>query len=171
MEDVEMTYDMITEALNSIHPGSFVRIGYHTELPLKSVFVKEGYKIIRTSETTVRTGVNYRNIQYVKNERVNRSEPPRSHKTHIVPVIKNKIYKNENTEQMYLRVFPTIKGTNKVSNYLVICPDGSVKLLRSLDPDTKSMIRDSYFSGARFTPVHMIKLDNIFRIGSFGTLC
>lgn len=166
-----MTYEMIVEALNTIHPGSFVRVGYHTELPLKAVFSKEGYRIIRTSESTVRTGVNYNNIQSVQEERANRSEPARSRTSRMVPVIKNKVYRNENTDQMYLRVYPTIKGTNKVSNYLVICPDGSVKFLQSLDPDTKSMIRDSYFSGAHFTPVHMIKLDNIFRIGSFGTLC
>lgn len=166
-----MTYEMIVEALNTIHPGSFVRIGYHTELPLKAVFSKEGYRIIRTSESTVRTGVNYSNIQSVQEERANRSDPARPRASSIVPVIKNKVYRNENTDQMYLRVYPTIKGTNKVSNYLVICPDGSVKLLQSLDPDTKSMVRDSYFNGAHFTPVHMIKLDNIFRIGSFGTLC
>lgn len=166
-----MTYDMITEALNSIHPGSFVRIGYHTELPLKSAFVKEGYKIIRTSETTVRTGVNYWNIQYVRNERANRSEPARSHISHIVPVIKNKIYKNENTQQMYLRVFPTVKGTNKISTYLFIKPDGSVRMTNTLDSDMKEMVRDSYFRKSSFNPIHMIKLDNIFRIGKYGVLC
>ena len=159
-----MTYEMIIEALNNIHPGSFVRIGYRTELPLKSSFSKQGCKIVRVSESTVRTGINYNNIGSVIEERMGRLEAPRARRKVITSVIKNKIYKNLDTDQMYLRVYPTRKGTNKKNTYLVTNADGSRYFSHTVDSNMKEMIRDSYFTD-KFRPVSMIKIDNVYRIG------
>lgn len=159
-----MTYEKIIEALKNIHPGSFVRIGYNTELPLKSSFSKQGCKIIRISESTVRTGINYRNIQSVIEEKAGQLEAPRSYRKVITSVIKNKIYKNLDTDQMYLRVYPTRKGTNKVSTYFVTTSNGNKYFSDSINDEMKEMIRDSYFDN-KFRPISMIKIENVYRIG------
>ena len=159
-----MTYEMIIEALNNIHPGSFVRVGYRTELPLKSSFSKQGCKIVRVSESTVRTGINYRNIQSVIEEKAGQLEAPRAHRKVITSVIKNKIYKNLDTDQMYLRVYPTRKGTNKKNTYLVITSNGDRYFSDNINNEMKEMIRDSYFDN-KFRPISMIKIENVYRIG------
>lgn len=164
-----MTYEMISRALETIHPGAFFRISYKTELPLKSSFAKEGYKIIRLCQSTVRTGINYRNIRFVIEERSQNSRATRAHKSSIVPVIRNKVYRNSETDQMYLRVYPTKKGTNKSVQYVVVNPDGMMCGMTQLDSKTKEMVRDSYFS-ERFSPVSMIKFENICRVGNFGLM-
>ena len=161
-----MTYEMVIQALENIHPGSFFRISYKTELPLKATFSKQGYKIYRLCQSTVRTGINYGNIRFVIEERSQRPESSSSHKSNIVPVIKNKVYRNSETDQMYLRIYPTKKGTNKVSYYAIHNPDGEVLFTDSLDSEFGYMVRESYFKG-RFSPISMIKLENISQVGSF----
>lgn len=161
-----MTYEMILEALDNIHPGSFVRIGYNTEIPLKSSYAKQGYKLTRISESTVRTGIRYSNIKSVIQEREGRMEPARSYRKTIVPVIQNKIYKNKDTDQLYLRVYPTSKGTNKVSTYVLVSPNGASYISSTIDSPMREMVRDSYFDN-KFRPISMIKLDNVHRIGEY----
>lgn len=165
-----MTYEKVLEALNNIHPGSFVRIGYYTELPLKSSFSKQGYKILRASNSTVRTGINYYNIQSVIEEKSKKEQQPVARKKTLTSVIKNKIYKNIETEQLYLRVYPTSKGTNKVNTYFLISPDTSIQMVTEISPEMKNMVRDSYFT-EKFRPISMIKLENLYRIGNYGVLC
>ena len=165
-----MTYEKIVEALEGIHSGSFFRIGYETELPLKSSFAKQGYKITRTCQSTVRTGVSYRNIRFVIEERSNNSSTPTPRKSNIVPVIQNRLYKNSETGQMYLRIFPTIKGTNKNGYYCVSGPD-FIYFTDSIDDSMREMIRDSYFNG-KFSPISMIKIENIYKVGDcLGSFC
>lgn len=164
-----MTYEMIIQALENIHPGSFFRISYKTELPLKSAFSKQGYKIYRLCQSTVRTGINYGNIRFVIEERSRNSYSSIPHKSNIVPVVKNRVYKNSETNQMYLRVYPTKKGTNKVSQYVIVNPDGMMSGMTNLDEKSKAMIRDSYFN-SRYSPVSMIKLENLYRVGNLGVL-
>lgn len=107
-----MTYSFLEEALGGIRSGTFFRIGYITELPVKAAYAKEGWKILKKTESTVRTGVNYGKIKSVVEEREGRSEVTHTRKNHIVPVQRGRIYQNTDTEQMYLRVFPTKKYTN-----------------------------------------------------------
>lgn len=164
-----MTYEMVIQALENIHPGSFFRISYKTELPLKAAFSKQGYKIYRLCQSTVRTGINYGNIRFVIEERSQRPESSSSHKSNIVPVIKNKVYKNSETDQLYLRIYPTKKGTNKISQYVVVNPDGMMTMVSQLDPENKGMVRDSYFTG-KYSPISMIKLENLYRVGSLGVM-
>lgn len=160
-----MKYEMIIQALENIHPGSFFRVGYKTEVPLKSSFSKKGYKITRISESTVRTGVSYKNIHSVIEDRQSRPEPVKHSVTHITPVLINKVYMNQETDQMYLRVYPTKKGTNKCSIYAVTTPDGFY-FTDVVDDTMKEMIRESSLV-EKFRPISMIKIENIYRIGSY----
>lgn len=161
-----MTYSFLEEALGGIRSGTFFRIGYITELPMKAAYAKEGWKILKRTESTVRTGINYGNIKSVVEEREGRSEVTRTHKNHIVPVQRGRIYQNTDTEQMYLRVFPTKKGANKKVSYILITPAHSEHYVKNLDDVMRKMVRDSYFN-EKYRPIATIKIDNIYRVGDY----
>lgn len=160
-----MTYSFLEEALEGIHSGSFFRIGYITELPLKAAYAKEGWRILKVTESTVRTGINYRNIQSVIEDRESRSEVVRSRKNNIIPVQPRRIYKNVETDQMYLRVFPTVKGTNKDVSYILVTPSHSRYDFRELDEEMREMVRDSYFN-QKARPIATLKIDSIYKVGN-----
>lgn len=159
-----MTYSFLEEALESVHSGSFFRIGYITELPLKAAYAKEGWRILKKTESTVRTGINYRKIQSVIEDREARSEVVRSRKNNIIPVLPHRIYKNVETDQMYLRVFPTVKGTNKKVSYILVTPGRSQYTFKDLDEEMREMVRDSYFT-QKSRPIATLKIDNIYKVG------
>ena len=149
-----MTYSFLEEALGGIRSGTFFRIGYITELPVKAAYAKEGWKILKQTESTVRTGVNYGKIKSVVEER------------DIVPIQKGRIYQNTDTEQMYLRVFPTKKGTNKKVSYILVTPGHSEYHFNDLDEEMREMVRDSYFN-EKSRPIATIKIDNIYKVGDY----
>lgn len=159
-----MTYSFLEEALEGIHSGSFFRIGYITEMPLKASYAKEGWRILKLTESTVRTGINYRKIQSVIEDREARSEVVRSRKNNIIPVQLHRIYKNVETNQMYLRVFPTVRGTNKDVSYILVTPGHSKYDFKDLDSEMREMIRDSYFN-QKSRPIATLKIDNIYKVG------
>lgn len=159
-----MTYSFLEEALKDIHSGSFFRIGYITELPLKAAYAKEGWRIVKMTESTVRTGINYRKIQSVIKDQESRSEVIRSRKNNVVPVQPRRIYKNVVTDQMYLRVFPTQKGTNKNASYILVTPDRSPYTFKDMDEEMREMVRDSYFT-QKSRPIETLKIDNIYKVG------
>ena len=161
-----MTYSFLEEALGGIRSGTFFRIGYITELPVKAAYAKEGWKILKRTESTVRTGVNYGSIKSVIEEREGRSEAPRARRNNIVPVQKGRVYKNNDTEQMYLRIFPTKKGTNKQVSYILVTPAHSEYHFKDLDEEMREMVRDSYFN-EKSRPIATIKIDNIYKVGSY----
>lgn len=161
-----MTYSFLEEALGGIRSGTFFRIGYITELPVKAAYAKEGWKILKKTESTVRTGVNYGKIKSVVEEREGRSEVTHTLKNHIVPVQRGRIYQNTDTEQMYLRVFPTKKGTNKKVSYILVTPGHSEYHFNDLDEEMRDMVRDSYFN-EKSRPIATIKIDNIYKVGDY----
>lgn len=161
-----MTYSFLEEALEGIRSGTFFRIGYVTELPVKATYAKEGWKILKKTESTVRTGVNYGKIKSVVEEREGRSEVTRTRKNHIVPIQRGRIYQNTDTEQMYLRVFPTKKGTNKKVSYILVTPGHSEYDFNELDKFMREMLQDSYFN-KRSRPIETIKIDNIYKVGKY----
>ena len=161
-----MTYSFLEEALEGVHSGSFFRIGYITELPLKAAYSKEGWRILKLTESTVRTGINYRRIQSVIEDRESRSEVVRSRKNNVIPVQPNRIYKNVETNQMYLRVFPTKKGTNKNVTYTLVTPARSQYTFNDLDEDMREMVRDSYFT-QKSRPIATLKIDNIYKVKEY----
>lgn len=161
-----MTYSFLEEALGGIRSGTFFRIGYITELPVKAAYSKEGWKILKKTESTVRTGVNYGKIKSVVEERKGRSEVTPTRKNHIVPIQKGRIYQNTDTEQMYLRVFPTKKGTNKKVSYILVTPGHSEYHFNDLDEEMREMVRDSYFN-EKSRPIATIKIDNIYKVGDY----
>ena len=66
--------DIIT-VIKSLKPGSFVRIGYKTEPPMKAEYRNQGYKVIKTTTMTTRFGIDYHNIHSVKiREQENKNE-------------------------------------------------------------------------------------------------
>ena len=65
---------------------------------------------------------------------------------------------------MYLRVYPTRKGTNKYNMYVVTTPEGKY-MSDSINSEMKEMIRESCLV-EKFRPISMIKIENIYKIGN-----
>lgn len=67
---------------------------------------------------------------------------------------------------MYLRVFPTKKGTNKKVSYILVTPGHSEYSFNDLDEEMREMVRDSYFK-EKSRPIATIKIDNIYKVGDY----
>lgn len=153
----------LTEALNSVRNGSFTRIGYATELPVKSIYKKAGVKIIKETESTVRFGVKYKNIGSVKERSVKEEKTKKTN--NYTPIIENKLLYNTNTGKYYVCAFPTKKGTNSKSIYNVVVND--VVIISSAEKDIIShLVIDSYW-GKDFRETFRVNAENIKRLGNF----
>ena len=83
----------IIDAISSIKPGTFVRVQYKTELPVKAAFKKAGYTITKYVSTTSRFGINYHNIQKVKEAEVEKTVGHAKNRSNNIHwVIKNIFY-------------------------------------------------------------------------------
>ena len=151
-----MKIEKIVEAVKHNHPGSFFRIAYSTELPIKASFKKQGYQIIKHVTQTVRTGCNYKNI---KDAPI--SVTPGKVSSNYEWILRNSINYNHSTNKFYLNVYPISKGAHTVSTYHVIY-DGEDEIMDI--NDIKDMVIDSYWKPSIPTKKKMISFDNISKI-------
>lgn len=95
-----MQLNQITEKLNNIHSGSFHKITFKSEPPMKAAYKNSGFKIVKVTEMIMRTGISYAAIKTVSDEssikRANNYES----------VIKNKLLFNTKTQKHYARIYP-----------------------------------------------------------------
>lgn len=154
-----MNLDSIKNAMCKVRPGTFTRITYMTQLPLKAEYKKRGYEIIKTTSITSRFGIHYGNINGV--------EPKENNEKKInnffwVDGFKKNICFNTKTEKYYLCTYPTSKGTNSKSTYCIKFPDGSFHGgMKTVDKD---MVINSYWNKSS-TKMMRINIDNIIKIG------
>ena len=153
-----MNIEMIKSSLSNIKPGTFTRITYISELPLKAEYKKMGYKINKITSITTRFGIHYGNISGVE-PKENNSKPSRVN--NYSWIVKNNICYNSNTEKYYLCTYPTSKGVNPHTKYSIKYPDGSFRgCLKTIDKD---MVINSYWN--KTSKMMRINIDNIIKIG------
>ena len=157
-----MTYEEIINAVSKIGNGQYVRICYQSELPLKASFKKQnpGSKIIKVTETTVRLGVDYDNIQSVIDRKSNESpdKEKKNYTNNFSWIIENVVKYNSNTDKNYLCV-ATVK--NHSNSHSVIYNNDKETSIE----EVKENIIPSYFNKGSDREVYTIKFDNIIKIG------
>ena len=146
----------LKKVLENIHPGSFFRIKYSVEVPLKAEYKNMGYKIIKTVYTTSRTGV-----RYMKINGVTPSEKKSDKPSNWSWEKKNYISYNSNTGSYYLNLYPMGMNTYTRVEYKVYLNDKEISKY-----NFKDMIIPSYFKkdGGFSTKILKIKIDNIIEL-------
>lgn len=134
-------YDIVSK----IPSGRLFRLAYITELPIKAELKKEGYHIEKINHITVRTGINYNNIQAVKNLRaMGELEYDTNYHTTKMWKVSKRIFFNPRTNKEYLAVSPIRKGTNSDCYYQVTFTEGHMSLCLNLG-DFAEWVIPSYF--------------------------
>lgn len=153
-----MKIDSLKNILNAIHPGSFFRIRYSVDVPLKAEYRNKGYKIIKTVSTTSRTGV-----RYMKINGVTPSEKKSDKPSNWSWEKKNYISYNSNTGKYYLNLYPMSMNTYTRVEYKFYFNSEQV-LMDNLE--FKNMVIPSYFKkdGGFSTKILKINIDNIIEL-------
>ena len=165
-----MNRDFMIEAIKEVRPGTFKRISYKTELPLKAEFKKQGYRIYKIVETTARFGINYNNIKTVIDRRAEQQDTVRRNVTNNYEwVVRNRVKHNNNTNKDYLCVASLPKGHNTKVRYIVEGTFvGTIDMGDVLDGPYKNLVIDSYFKPSTSgNEIKTISFDNIITIGNY----
>ena len=154
--------------------GTFIRIGYRTELPVKAAYKKQGIQFFKYTEMSVRLGVNYGHIASVIARKAEQQLVETIQRTNNYEwVIHNKVRHNTATGKDYLYVANFNQGSN-IHNVYVGIKDGEVF---NIVPEDKEMFKilneeymiPSYWNGTSNAPEIMnISFDNIHRIDKSG---
>lgn len=157
-----MTKEEIISTVTNLRNGTMARIEYVTELPMKAEFAKQGYKILKVTETTARFGVKYANLSAVKEKQ----ESSKSEKTNNFEwVVENKLSHNTNTGKYYIRFAPLKKsGSNKHTNLIFVDTTGKYFSFdgKELPNDFKNMVQNSYWNKKHETPdIQTVLLENV----------
>lgn len=155
-----MTIKKMMTILSTIKNGVFTRFEFKSEPPMKAQYKKEGYKVVKTTSMTARTGINYANIKTVK-EQV-KSETSSNRKNSYVPIIANRVYYNTSTGNTYINIYPIKNGGNVKTTYTLIYPNG-VEVVGNVD-FIKEYIVPSYFNKSE-TSIIRVCSENLIAIG------
>lgn len=160
----------IEKEIEKIHGGSFFRLAYKSDVPLKAEFKNSGCAITKVTEKTCRLGVNYLNIGTVINRKAVEGEPTRKVTNNYEWIIPNRIAYNSNTGKKYLSIATAKKAATR-TKYIITDAKMNVKTVDRLDDVDKEMIINSYFRESTPTEVQKICLDNILSINHAGKEC
>ena len=160
----------IENEISKIHGGSFFRLAYKSDVPLKAEFKKSGCTITKVTEKTCRLGVNYLHIGTVINRRETEGEPTRKVTNNYEWIIPNRIAYNTNTGKKYISIATAKKSATR-TKYIITDAKMNVKTVDKLNDIDKEMIIDSYFRNSTPTEVQKICLDNILSINHTGREC
>lgn len=161
--------EQIMEATLGIRNGTIARVMYQSELPLKAEFKKQGYKLVKITETSARFGVNYGRISSVMARNAAGYEPtPRANNYEWI--IPNKVKHNSKTDKDYLVLANFNGGHNTKSKYILYGTTvGTLDMGSSIDPGYAHLVIDSYYKKST-TPceVKTVAFENILRINGVG---
>lgn len=163
--------EQITSAAKAVRGGAIARITYKTEVPVKAEFKKQGYKVIKIVETSVRFGVNYHNIASVIKRKSNAEYITTSRTNNYEWIVKNRIKHNNKTDKDYLVVATLPVGHNTKVKYLIEGTFvGTIDMGPTIDSHYKHIILDSYFRKAsEMREIKNIAFENIIAINKIGT--
>ena len=97
-----MQLNQIIEKLNNIHNGSFHKIMFKSEPPMKAIYRNSGFKIVKVTEMIMRTGISYEAVS----TKIAPDESSIKRTNNYESVIKNKLLFNTKTQKHYARVYP-----------------------------------------------------------------
>ena len=167
-----LSRDEILESISNVKNGQIVRVSYQSEVPVKAEFKKLGMTVFKFTETSVRTGVNYWNMQSViarKSNSDNKSKVKSNNPYNWI--IKNKVKCHETTGKEYLVVAPLKKGDHTKTFYGICC--GGTIIMMSEAEFKKAYLEiviDSYWTRSKTgEDIKTISFENIIRIGNNGS--
>lgn len=166
-----LSKEQIISTAKAIRGGTIARVTYKTELPIKAEFKKQGYKIIKIVESSVRFGVNYHNISSVIQRKAQRSEESMISRTNNYEwVVRNRIKHNTKTNKDYLVVASLPVGDNtKVKYILEGSVMGTLDMGSEIDSCYKNIVLDSYFTRSNEgREIRTISFENIIAINNIG---
>ena len=166
-----LSRDEIIKAVTEIKNGRMERIVYQSELPLKAPVLGEGYKIIKTTETTGRFGINYFNVtSVIKRKNLMSKENPRKYTNNYKWVIKDKVKYNARTGKEYVVMFTLRKGHNTKISYTVYNNNNIVAQdVETLSEEYRNLVPDYYWKKEnKISEIKTICFENIIRIGKIG---
>lgn len=146
-----MNRDIAVERISQIKAGTFFRLKYETELPVKAVYRDLGIKITKNNEVTVRTGVKYANIDGV----VPKYSQRENNYEWIIP---HRISHNNKTGKDYLNVATCKHNANPHTIYKINGNEISKE-----DLIQRGYLIDSYWKN-KDTKVMVIDLNHIENI-------
>ena len=153
---------MLRDIIEKLKSGTFFRLSYKTDCPVKAMYKKNGVKVVKIVETTVRTGVNYRNIKEV----IEATEERTSDRNYVNPyswVISNKIKHHNEKNEDYL-VVATAKKHNTESQYLISI-NGIDDIISKEELIEQGYLIDSYWNNNKpHSCVRTIKFSNILAV-------
>lgn len=166
-----LTKEQILSIAKNIRGGTITRIAYKTEVPLKAEFKKQGYKITKVVETSVRFGVNYNHIAAVIARKSAADYVARPYTNKYEWVLFNRVKHHIEKNKDYIVVATLPKGHHTKVKYLL---EGSIMgtldMGDSIDGHYKGIVIDSYFKPSNYIDeVKTICFDNIFMLNKFGT--
>lgn len=165
-----LTKEQILSAASAIRGGTINRVTYKTEVPLKAEFKKQGYKITKIVESSVRFGVNYHNIASVIARKAEETINTVARTNNYEWVIKNRVKHNTKTDKDYLVVANLPINANKKVKYIL---EGSIigtlDMGSEVDGPYKDIILDSYLKKSNDErEIKTISFDNIISINKIG---
>ena len=156
-----MTEKIFREIMENIKPGVFTRIKYKSDASLAAKAKKEGHTVTKIVEKTVRFGVNYYEIEAVKEREAARTEPKKEMKQLYESLIPNTLYKHIEKESLYVQFATIPEGSNTVCEWLI---DGQSATLDQVKES--GYVINSYWNKTGDAPeVQKIKLENVISIG------
>lgn len=165
MEIKTLSSDEIIKSVSVVKNGQMCRIKYKSEMPVKAEFKKQGIKIVKVTEATIRFGVDYEHISTVIERKSNEDYTPAVRANNYEWVIENKICHNSKTGKDCVRFATLNGGAHKKVVYIVVDSLNETYDIESLTEEQKKYIQDSYWN--RTTPeVQNILFENIIAIGS-----
>lgn len=168
-----LSREIIIAEAEKVRPGTFTRIGYKTELPVKSMFKKQGVSITKFVETSARLGVRYHRIAEVIARRAEKQVPRAAipHINHYEWILKNKARHNVHTGKDYLYVAKFNHGHHTKSVFLVETSEGMTLLSAEefMSSKYKHYVINSYWNEDRIpSEVKNISFENIYRVNCSG---
>ena len=156
-----MTEKIFREIMENIKPGVFTRIKYKSDASLAAKAKKEGHTVTKIVEKTVRFGVNYYEIEAVKEREAARTEPKKEMKQLYESLIPNTLYQHIEKESLYVQFATIPEGSNTVCEWLI---DGQSATLDQVKES--GYVINSYWNKTGDAPeVQKIKLENVISIG------
>lgn len=155
-----MKFENIINIMSQIKNGTFFRVVYRTEVPIKKSFKDEGFKVIKTSSVITRTGVNYKNISGVEIKPLGDTGKPRAN--NYEAIIANKLYFNTNTKKNYINIYPVKNHkTRSVYEFYI----NNIKIA-TRKPEEIDFSDDMFLKKSSHGPVPMqrINVENIVSI-------
>ena len=124
-EVLNMKLENVKNVIVAKKNGVFFRINYRTEIPVKAEFKKAGINLVKFTEKTVRTGVNYEHIQAVIDKKSAEDYVAPAHReNHKDWIVNNKLFYNTNTNKYYVRL-AHCNGSKAKSKYVAYGADGN----------------------------------------------